>query len=216
MKSAALLLTACLGIAASACTRAQSQNIRLNAPNMDRSVTMMQAFQDRKSTREFSERELSLQDLSDLLWAAWGYNRPADKKRTAPTAMNRQEIDIYVVTKNGVYLYDAGIPELKKISDENILDIVSNQPFAAAAPLHLVIVSDMNRYGNMDAASMATTAIDAGIVSQNISLFCAGAGLATVPRGGLDKAKLAEALNLNDKQILQLSHPVGYMRQEAD
>lgn len=91
-------------------------------------------------------------------------------------------------------------------------DIIANQPFAKQAPVNIVIVSDMNRYGSTGDGAMTMSAIDAGIVSQNISLFCAGAGLATVPRGGLDKAKIAQALGLGEKQIIQLSHPVGYFK----
>lgn len=212
MKATAFILSAFLTLSGISCAQAQSKDIKLNQPNLDRSTTMMKAFEQRRSTREYSQRELSLQDLSDLLWAAWGYNRPAEKKRTAPTAQNKQEIEVYVLTKEGAYLYNAEVPQLQLIAEGDMRDIIANQPFAKQAPVNIVIVSDMNRYGSTDAGAMTMSAIDAGIVSQNISLFCAGAGLATVPRGGLDKAKIAQALGLGEKQIVQLSHPVGYFK----
>ncbi len=191
----------------------QLKNINLNQPDMTRRATLMKAFEDRRSTREFSTKELSLQDLSDLLWAANGYNRPVEKKRTAPTAMNKQEIDVYAFTKDGVYLYDAEAHELKHISTTDAREyIAAGQAFAKDAPVALLIVSDMGKFGNASAHAAAMSAVDAGIVSQNISLFCAGAGLATVPRGTMDKGKIADLLGFDDKQVLHVNHPVGYMK----
>lgn len=211
MKTKVLILAAVFGLTAMANAQ-QLQDIKLNRPNLSRTPTMMRAFENRKSTRAFQVKELSLQDLSDLLWAANGYNRPAEKKRTAPTARNKQEIDVYVLTKNGAYIYDPAAHKLRHLLATDIREYAATQPFVKDAPVSLLIVSDMNRFGSKDPNSLNITAFDAGMVSQNISLFCSGAGLATVPRAGFDKAKLAELLGLDSDQILQLNHPVGYMK----
>lgn len=212
MKTRILMMAAAFGIASAAGAQ-ELRNIKLERPDMSRKVTMMKAFEERKSTRGFSAKELSLQDLSDLLWAAIGYNRPAEQKRTAPTAMNRQEVDVYVFSQNGVYLYDAASHELKQVSTTDAREyIASGQDFAKEAPISLLIVSDMKRFGSKDTGALAMSAVDAGIVSQNISLFCAGAGLATVPRGTMNKAKLSELLGFDSDKVLQLNHPVGYTK----
>ena len=167
--------------------------IKLNAPDLQRGETVMQAFLKRKSTRTFSEKELSLQDLSDLLWAANGISRPESGRRTAPSAMNRQDIQIYVCTAEGSYLYDAKESELQPVSTGDVRPL--------KAPVCLILVSDTTE---------GWGAIDGGIVSQNISIFCAGTGLATVARGTMDRDELKNALKLLDSQQLILNHPVGY------
>ena len=172
--------------------------IRLNEPDKTRKATLMQAFSDRKSTREFSPKMLTDQDLSDLLWAANGINRPESGKRTAPSAMNRQDILVYVCTARGAYLYDHRTHSLEPVTTEDIRTMKE-------APLCLVLVADGS--GNEPWGAM-----DAGIVSQNISLVCAGAGLATVPRGTMDKEAIGRALGLKAEQIPMLNHPVGYFK----
>lgn len=178
---------------------AQNRNdmeIKLEAPDLSRGKAVMQALSERQSTREFSDKELSIKDLSDLLWAANGINRPESGKRTAPSALNRQDVKVYVCMKSGSYLYEPGKQTLVLLSegDARPVDI---------APVCLVLVADSNEM---------MAAIDAGIVSQNVSLFCSGTGLATVPRASMDKAALREALKLSDKQEPMLNHPVGYFK----
>lgn len=150
MRTKVLIMAAMLGMASAAGAQ-QAKEIKLAQPNMSREATLMNALKERRSTREFSDKELSRQELSDLLWAANGYNRPDEKKRTAPTAMNRQEIDLYVFTKDGIYLYDAGAHSLKQVS---VIDgrayIAAGQDFAKEAPVCLLIVSDMGRFGGND------------------------------------------------------------------
>jgi len=170
------------------------ETIKLNAPDLQRGESVMQALLKRKSTRIFAEKELSLQDLSDLLWAANGINRPELGRRTAPSALNKQDIQIYVCTKEGNYLYDAKASELQPISTGDVRPL-------KGAPICLILVSDTTEEWG---------AIDGGIVSQNISIFCAGTGLATVPRGTMDHNELKAALKLADTQQLILNHPVGY------
>ncbi|MDL2320591.1 SagB/ThcOx family dehydrogenase [Alistipes sp. OttesenSCG-928-B03] len=201
------------GLMSGACAQ-DNGTIKLNEPNRTRGEATMTAFEKRRSTREYSDAKLSFQDLSDLLWAANGINRPADGKRTAPTAMNKQEIDVYVCMEDGAYLYDVPSHELRRVTQEDVRPYVAGQQeFVKSAPACLVIVADMERVGNDEEPYRTMTAIDAGIVSQNISIFCAGCGLATVPRGFMDKEKLAEALGLGTGRIIHLNHPVGYFRE---
>ena len=172
------------------------QGIILNKPNLKRGIPIMQALEKRQSTRQFSSKELSLQDISDLLWAANGINRPESGKRNEPSDMNHQDIKVYVCTAKGSYLYNH--------QKHTLVPISSGDSRPAAAPVCLILVSDTNKEWG---------AIDAGIVSQNISLFCSGTGLATYPRGSMDKDTLYKALKLTGQQAIMLCHPVGYFVQ---
>lgn len=188
------------------------QDIKLNAPDMERGLTIMKAFETRASATSFSSRDLSLQDLSDLLWASNGINRPESGKRTAPTAVNAQDVDIYVLMKSGAYLYDAKTHSLKGIAAGDNRKLVSErQTNFANAPAMLVLVSEISRFrGDDNTRKLSWAAMDAGIVSQNISLFCAGAGLVTRPRASMDTEGLRKLLNLNSNQYPLLNNPVGY------
>ncbi len=172
-----------------------AEDIILKEPQLKKGKPIMSALSERKSVREFKDKELDLQTLSNLLWAANGVNRP-EGKRTAPSAMNRQEIDIYACLKSGVYFYNAPkkVLEFKNKGDCRLRN----------APVTLLIVANAP-------ADFKWAGIDAGIVSQNISLFCAGMGLATVPQGSMPKDKFEKMLKLDGKkQQLILNHPVGY------
>ncbi len=186
--------------------------INLNKPNLDREGTVMQALLQRKSTREFSEKALDLKDLSDLLWAANGINRIESGKRTAPSVLNRQDIDIYVIMSKGAYLYDAKENCLRLIVEGDFRPLVAGgQDFVLQAPLSLVLVSETSKMGNVnDSRVMQMCAVDAGLVSQNISIFCASANLATVARASMDIKGLSEVLKLSSTQKLLVNHPVGY------
>ena len=155
----------------------------------------MQALARRASGRGFSSRPLPDQVLSNLLWAANGINRADSGKRTAPSAMNRQDVKIYVCTKDASYLYDHKAHALVPVSDGDA------RP--ADAPVCLILVTD---------TAEPWAAMDAGIVSQNISLFCSGTGLATYPKGSMDKNALQAALKLKAPQTVMLCHPVGYQQ----
>lgn len=187
------------------------QAIKLNSPDKNRGTAVMKALSDRHSDREFSPKAIELQDLSDLLWAANGVNR-ADGKRTAPSAMNRQEIDVYAVRADGAYLYDAQSHTLKPVAEgDHRAAVAGQQDFVKTAPLCLVMVINLDKLG--DAANEQTKlmgAVDAGNVSQNINLFCAGVGLSTVPRASMDKAELKKVLKLGDNQLPLMNNPVGY------
>lgn len=186
--------------------------IALNKPDTTRGTSMMEALKTRKSVREFADKELTLEDLSDLLWAANGVNRPSDGKRTAASALNAQDIDIFVCLKGGTYLYDAVNSKLVLVTAGDLRPTAAGkQTFVNNAPACLVLVSDISRFpGEEEEHKQLTGAMDAGIVSANISLFCSSAGLATVPRASMDTDTLRKALNLKDSQIPLMNHPVGY------
>lgn len=172
------------------------QPITLNAPNLKRGLPVMQALSKRQSIRTFADRELSLQDLSDLVWAANGINRPESGKRTAPSALNKQDVKVYVCTAQGSYLYN---PREQRLDPLTAGDARPTKQ----APVVVVLVTDTNEQW---------APIDAGIVSQNISLFCSGTGLATYARGSMDRDALKKALKLTGTQTVMLCHPVGYVK----
>lgn len=188
--------------------------IGLNAPDTTRGASVMQALQERKSVREYADRELTLEDLSDLLWAANGINRPADGKRTAASAMNAQDIDIYVCLKKGAYVYDPENSRLDRITGDDLRPAVAGmQTFVENAPVCLVLVSDTARFPVADPThTLMTGAMDAGIVSANISTFCSAVGLGTVPRATMNVEALRTALKLKDSQLPIMNHPVGYFK----
>jgi SagB-type dehydrogenase family enzyme len=184
--------------------------IKLNTPDQTRGSAIMKALNDRQSVREYSTATLSPQDLSDLLWAANGINRP-DGKRTAASCRNFQDVELYVILPEGAYHYDAGEHALNPITAGDYRGAVaSGQAFAKEAPLCIVLVADMSKYGDMSENSKLMAAIDVGIVCQNINVACAGLGLATVPRGTMDQATLRTALKLTDQHLLLMNNPVGY------
>ena len=188
--------------------------IKLLEPDKTLDASLMQARTDRASQREFADKQLSLEDLSSLLWAANGVNRE-DGKRTAPSAVNAQDVDIYVSMASGAYLYDAKQSQLTRITTEDLRSAVcGKQPMEA--PVFLVMVADISRYPEGLASQRplveSFAAMDAGYVSQNICLYCSAAKLATVPRASMDKEALTKSLNLKDTQIPLLNNPVGYMK----
>ena len=186
--------------------------IALNPPDLKRGLPVMEALSLRASASEFTGKKLSLQDLSDLLWAANGVNRKEIGKRTAPSAMNSQDIDVYVFTEEGAYLYDAIGNVLNPVAegDQRTLVAGSQEKFAKAAVI-LLMVSDISRFKSGDEPSkLSLAAYDAGIVSQNISIFCAGTGFNTRPRATMDFEKLRSVLHLKDSQHLMLNNPVSY------
>jgi nitroreductase len=191
---------------------AQGMPIALNAPDLSRGLPVMKALSLRASAAKFETNDLSLQDLSDLLWAANGINRPDTGKKTAPSSMNAQDIDIYVVMKNGVYLYNAKNQNLEPVAEGDYRKLAAGrQGNFATAPVFCLLISDVSRFkSGDDSVKMISAAEDAGIVSQNISIFCAGAGLATRPRATMDQDQLRQVLKLKDSQRLMLNHPVSY------
>ncbi len=189
---------------------AELKEIKLVAPQTEGGMPLMQALKARQTSRAFSGEALPDKVMSNLLWAAVGINRP-DGKRTAPTAMNRQEIDVYVAMEKGLYLYDAKAHSLKPVLKKDLRVATGKQPFVGDAPVNLVFVADYSRMTMMreqDKDFYAAT--DTGFVSQNVYLYCASEGLATVVRGYLDRDMLAKEMGLRSDQKVILAQTVGY------
>lgn len=202
------LIFSTMVLAASACT-AQTVT-KLPAPDMQRNtLTVMETFRQRHSERTFSEQPFSDQELSELLWAAQGKNRD-DGHITSPTAMNRQEIRLYVFSAQGVSLYNPQNNTLTNVASGDHRNIVAGRQEAVkTAPIMLVMVADMDKFGSNDDRAKTMVAVDAGIVSQNINIFCSAAGYATVPRATMDEAAIRQLLGLSVNQIPLLNNPIG-------
>jgi SagB-type dehydrogenase family enzyme len=185
--------------------------IQLPEPQLEKGRPLMQVLSDRQSIRNFSARELPQQELANLLWAANGINRKDANKRTAPTSMNRQEIEVYVSSKNGLFRYDAQQHALIIIHNRDIRPFTGMQGFVANAPLNLIIVADLGKMAGKELqGNLQTANIDAGYVSQNIYLYCASEGLATVVRGSVERDKLAAEMGLDKNFHIVVAHTVGY------
>lgn len=170
---------------------------------------LMEALAERKSVRSFSEKELPQQILSNLLWAAWGVNRPATGQRTAPSAHNRQPIDLYVITARGAFLYEAKTHSLAPAAAGDLRKLAGRQDFVYTAPVNLIYVEDTARSGG-DPQSAVWSGVTAGAIAQNVYLYCASEGLGTVVRGWVDHEPLAKALGLKPTQRVILAQTVGY------
>jgi len=187
------------------------KSIQLPKPQLEGGKPLMQVLKERKSAREFSSEKLPLQVLSNLLWAASGINRSDSGKRTAPSAANWQEIDIYVATADGLYLYDAKPHLLKPVLAEDIRALTGRQPFVKDAALNLIYVADFSRIARgTNEEKDFFSAADTGFIAQNVYLFCASEGLATVVRANIDKPPLAKTMKLGPDQRITLSQTVGY------
>ncbi|MEW6753098.1 MAG: SagB/ThcOx family dehydrogenase [Candidatus Latescibacterota bacterium] len=186
-------------------------DLALPAPRTSGGRPLMDVLRDRHSVREFSAQEIPAQVLSDLLWAACGVNRPGDGKRTAPSAHNWQELDVYAVLATGAYRYDARAHRLVSVAQGDLRPLAGTQPFVATAPLNLVYVADTARMAGASPEDQALyLGADTGFVGQNVYLFCASEGLATVVRASVDRAPLARALGLGPQHRVVLAQTVGY------
>jgi len=191
--------------------------IRLPEPQTEGGRPLMQVLKVRQTSREFGpETKLPMQVLSNLLWAADGVNRP-DGKRTAPSAVNWQNIDIYVAMADGLYLYDAPQNALKVLLTEDVRAATGQQNFVKAVPLDLVYVADYSkaktpRGENPNAEVWSAAGV--GFISQNVYLYCASEGLATVVRGMFDRDALGKVLQLRPDQKIILTQSVGYPKKK--
>jgi nitroreductase len=185
-------------------------SVPLPKPERHGGMPLMDALAMRQSAREFESRELPAELLSSLLWAAFGVNRP-DGHRTAPTAINSQEIDVFVALPTGAYLYDADTHSLQLTAGSDIRRITGYQDFVDSAPLDLVFVADYSRMALVPADKRESYAsVAAGAISQNVYLFCASSGLSTVLRAWIDRDAIADALGLTHDQHVLLSQTVGF------
>ena len=189
------------------------QTITLPPPEMDGGMPLMKAIKERKSTRSFAPDTLPPQTLSNLLWAAFGISRLDSDKRTAPSAHNWQEIDVYVAREDGLFVYDPKAHALHLVVAKDIREQTGVQPFVTEAPVNLIFVADLSKMGNAGAEDKAFyAAVDAGFISQNVYLDCASEGLATVVRRWIDRPELAKAMKLGPHQDIILAQTVGYFK----
>ena len=202
-----VLALLCLGAA----TADPLKPVSLSPPQMTGGRPLMQVLKDRSTSRSFSAEKLPPQMLSNLLWAAFGINRPESGHRTAPSAMDHQEIDIYVALAEGLYVYEAKAHVLQPVLAGDIRAMTGRQPFVADAPVNLVYVADLGRMGKASKEEQDLySAADTGFISENVYLFCASEGLATVVRGSVDREALAKAMRLRPDQKIILAQTVGY------
>ncbi len=189
------------------------KRIRLMPMQLDTGRPLMHVLKERKSTRAFLPKKLPIRVLSNLLWAANGINRPRSEGRTAPSARNQQEIDIYVATAEGLYLYDARVRQLLPVLREDIRGRTGQQAYVGEAPVNLIYVADYARMAKTSAEDRDLyAAADAGFISQNVYLYCASEGLATVVRGTIDRNDLSGVMKLRSDQKIILAQSVGYPR----
>jgi nitroreductase len=187
-----------------------AQSIDLPAPQKTGGMPLMDALAKRSTARAFDSKDLSPRQISSLLWAAFGINRP-DGKRTAPSARNFQETDIYVLLKQGAYVYTAKSNKLDLVVAEDIRALGGTQAFVKDAPATLVFVADLSKMGDGSNDDKKNTAnIDVGYISQNVYLFCASEGLVTGARGSVDRTALSPKLKLRPDQMIILAQSVGY------
>lgn len=182
---------------------AEAADIKLVAPSETGGMPLMEAIKARRSGRTFDTKMLSDKHLADLLWVTWGISSE-DGKRVVPTARNLQDIDVYALMKDGVYLYDAKANILRETKNEDLRPILSKeQKFALDAPVHLAFVTKDKKYGEMHAGSMY----------QNTGLYCASEGLKCVVRGLYDRKEIKDAMGLEGNYEVVMTIAVGYPKQ---
>jgi len=187
------------------------KNIQLPKPQTEIGKPLMQVLKLRSTGRNFDSKPLPIQELSNLLWAANGVNRPETGGRTAPSARNWQEVDIYVTLPEGVYIYDAKQHQLNPVIAQDLRGLTGIQGFVKTAPINFIYVSDMKKITKDKEEDIHIwTGANCGCIAQNVYLYCSSQGLSCVIRGLIDKVKLAQALNLRPEQKIMLSQTVGY------
>lgn len=191
---------------------ADSQIMDLPPPQTEGGKPLMETLKARHSSREFAARPLSPQALSSLLWTAWGINRPATGLRTAPSSHSAMDIDLYLAMANGVWIYDPKAHRLSQHMQEDVRgETTMGQDFVKTAPLNIIYVSDAARMGKpSDADRMLNGIADSAVIGQNVYLFCASEGLATVLRASVPAERLAKRLNLAPTQAIYFAQSVGY------
>lgn len=193
----------------------EAKSMQLPKPQAGAGHSLMQLLWKRMSSREFSPEPLSVGVLANLLWAGFGINRP-DGKRTAPSAHNAQDIDIYVILPSGLYLYDAKTNQLKLLLAEDLRALAGTQPYVREAPVNLVYVSDYAKLGEKEPleSKILLSGAHTGFIAENIYLYCASEGLATVVRAMIDIRTLSKAMKLRPDQKITLAQSVGYPKKK--
>lgn len=187
--------------------------IALNPPEISKGKPLMQALQARKSERAFADTDLTLQELSDLLWAADGINR-ADGRRTAPSYRNAKEFDVYVVLREGIYRYEPARNQLLPVVPGDHRRHAGRDSYVASAPVNLIYVADLAKiaWTTDEAVKLRIADLDVGFIAGNVGLFCASEGFASVPRDNIDRDALAKIMQLRPEQKIILGTTVGRPR----
>lgn len=190
------------------------ETIALESPDTMGGDALMRTMQNRRSTREFSDKNLSLKHLSEILWAANGVNRP-DGKRVVPSAMALYPLETYAFLANGIYRYDPAKHELQRVVEGDHRELAGMQPFVATAPLNLVFIADYEKYRGERPLPVERhlhmAALDAGHCTQSVYLYCASEGLNVVVRGGAQERAILDLLNLNDgNHQFVVAQTIGY------
>ena len=198
----AFVLTLCMGVKA-------QETVQLPQPEIGMlGKSLGKILQERRSVREYQDKHVDLKILSTLLWAACGVSDPASGKITAPSAVNMQDIKVYVCNEKGVWLYDAKANNLTQVSKADLRpSMTARQMFVMDAPVTLLLVSQQSA---LQRQSERYGAMDAGYVSQDIYLACAAMGLKTVARAMMDQEAVKKALDLKEGDFPMLNHPIGY------
>jgi SagB-type dehydrogenase family enzyme len=188
--------------------------IKLNSPELDKGISIMHALKNRKSERKLSSKKLSLQHLSELLWAANGVNRE-EGKRTAPSALNRHSVDVYVVLQEGVYLYEPKKHQLLPIVEGDFRKVAGRQDYVYTAPVNLIYVADLEKLKDLPEPAptdekLTWVCIEAGHKAENVCLYCASEGLGVATRTLIDKEKFGNVIGLRSEQIVVSAQTVGY------
>jgi nitroreductase len=190
---------------------------QLPAPTKTGGMPLMEALNNRQSTRDFDDsKKISDQTLSDLLWAGFGVNRPGKGKRTAPSSYNAQDITIYVFQANGTWLYNAPSNTLEQVSSKDLRNLSGFQDFVKTAPLSIVLVSDYEKFrkGNGDDKEYWKRggSVDAGLIAQNINLYCASQNLGVVVRAYINYKELAKELSFGEDKMIVIAQTIGYKK----
>jgi SagB-type dehydrogenase family enzyme len=211
------VLIAALGLAFALPAAAAAQGaktIQLPPPNKDGGRPLMQVLQARQSQREFAPDGLPDQVLSNLLWAAFGINR-ADGRRTAPSARNWQEMSVYLARADGLYVYEPKAHALTLAVAEDLRAATGTQPFVAEAPINLVYVADLAKATGVTGDTVTLyIGAHSGLIAQNVYLYCASEGLATVVRASVDREALAKRMRLRADQRITFAQTVGYPKKK--
>lgn len=189
------------------------QPIKLLPPQTEKGKTLMKALEERCSTREYSDRAMSLQDISSVLWAANGINRTKEMKHTAPTAMNWQEIEIYILLEKGIFRYDPHDSILYPVAKGDLREQAGTQDYVKIAPLNLIYVADYSKMKNAgEAKKEAYASADAAFIAENVYLVCAAFDMGCVVRASVDKEKLSATMKLRPEQKIVLGQTVGFLK----
>jgi nitroreductase len=196
---------------------ANDRNIKLPEPDTAGGMPLMQALKERQSNRDFSPELLSLQELSNICWAAWGINRAETGRRTAPSSRNRQEMSVYVVLPDAVYVYNATDHQIDFVLEGDLRAACGSQEFVATAPLNLIYVADMVKMGlntpdEITGDKLMTPWANCGFMAQNVYLYCASEGLGTVIRAMIDRETLHQKLGLAPMQQIIMGQTIGKRR----